>query len=98
MNVDFFFFFYTIVCVCVCLQVLPDYLKGLLIVLSPDKVSEPQFHQIAKLAALQHRAKDVVGAPTMYARKPATLLRRLFIHNATRSCKNVQRWWLQIVH
>lgn len=69
MNVDFFFFFYTIVCVCVCLQVLPDYLKGLLIVLSPDKVSEPQFHQIAKLAALQHRAKDVVGAPTMYARK-----------------------------
>ncbi|MCJ8747709.1 hypothetical protein PDJAM_G00156470 [Pangasius djambal] len=47
-------------------QVLPDYLKGLLIVFPPDKVSEQQFHQIAKLAALQHRAKDAVGAPTIH--------------------------------
>ncbi|MCI4393509.1 hypothetical protein PGIGA_G00158100 [Pangasianodon gigas] len=47
-------------------QVLPDYLKGLLTVFPPDKVSEQQFHQIAKLAALQHRAKDAVSAPTIH--------------------------------
>ncbi|KAB5523226.1 hypothetical protein PHYPO_G00150060 [Pangasianodon hypophthalmus] len=47
-------------------QVLPDYLKGLLTVFPPDKVSEQQFHQIAKLAALQHKAKDVIGAPTIH--------------------------------
>ncbi|KAM9454739.1 unconventional myosin-XV [Clarias gariepinus] len=47
-------------------QVLPDYLKGLLSVLPAEKVSDQQFHQIAKLAALQHRAKDVMGAPTIH--------------------------------
>ncbi|XP_046693235.1 unconventional myosin-XV [Silurus meridionalis] len=47
-------------------QVLPDYLKGLLIVLPPEKVSDQQLHQIAKLAALQHRAKDVVTAPNVH--------------------------------
>uniref|UniRef100_A0A3B1IL65 MyTH4 domain-containing protein n=1 Tax=Astyanax mexicanus TaxID=7994 RepID=A0A3B1IL65_ASTMX len=47
-------------------QVLPDYLKGLLNVLPPGKVSEQQFNQIAKLAALQHRAKDSLYAPTIH--------------------------------
>ncbi|KAI4902886.1 hypothetical protein NFI96_000218 [Prochilodus magdalenae] len=47
-------------------QVLPDYLKGLLNVLPPGKVSEQQFNQIAKLAALQHRTKDSLYSPTIH--------------------------------
>uniref|UniRef100_A0A3B4E1H2 MyTH4 domain-containing protein n=1 Tax=Pygocentrus nattereri TaxID=42514 RepID=A0A3B4E1H2_PYGNA len=47
-------------------QVLPDYLKGLLNVLPQGKVSEQQFNQIAKLAALQHRTKDSLYAPTIH--------------------------------
>ncbi len=47
-------------------QVLPDYLKGLLNVVPQGKISEQQFNQFAKLAALQHRAKDSLYTPTMY--------------------------------
>ncbi|KAG5277614.1 hypothetical protein AALO_G00089430 [Alosa alosa] len=47
-------------------QVLPDYLKGLLNVLPPGKLSEQQLHQVAKLAALQHRAKDSLYIPTAH--------------------------------
>ncbi|RXM32518.1 Unconventional myosin-XV [Acipenser ruthenus] len=46
-------------------QVLPDYLKALLTVLSQGKVSEPQLQQVSKLAALQHRAKDSIYLPTV---------------------------------
>ncbi|XP_037545758.1 unconventional myosin-XV-like [Nematolebias whitei] len=46
-------------------QILPDYRKGLLNVLSHGKVSDQQFHQISKLAALQHRAKDIIFTPSM---------------------------------
>lgn len=46
-------------------QILPDYCKGLLNVLSHGKVSNQQFHQISKLAALQHRAKDIIYTPSM---------------------------------
>ncbi|XP_029102796.1 unconventional myosin-XV-like [Scleropages formosus] len=46
-------------------QVLPDYLKALLNVLPQDKVSEQQFQQVCKLAALQHRAKDSIYLPTI---------------------------------
>ena len=52
-------------CVCVYIQILPDYRKGLLNILPPGKVSDQQFHQISKLAALQHRAKDILFIPTM---------------------------------
>uniref|UniRef100_A0A3B3XS65 Myosin XVAb n=1 Tax=Poecilia mexicana TaxID=48701 RepID=A0A3B3XS65_9TELE len=45
-------------------QILPDYQKGLLNVLSHGKVSDQQFHQISKLAALQHRAKDNIYTPS----------------------------------
>uniref|UniRef100_A0A3Q3FDM7 Myosin XVAb n=1 Tax=Kryptolebias marmoratus TaxID=37003 RepID=A0A3Q3FDM7_KRYMA len=45
-------------------QILPDYRKGLLNVLSHGKVSDQQFHQISKLAALQHRAKDIIFTPS----------------------------------
>ncbi|XP_066433961.1 unconventional myosin-XV [Eleutherodactylus coqui] len=45
-------------------QVLPDYLKGLFNVFSHAKPTEQQFQQIARLAALQHRAKDSVYLPT----------------------------------
>ncbi|KAL7846059.1 hypothetical protein AOLI_G00242510 [Acnodon oligacanthus] len=47
-------------------QVLPDYLKGLLNILPQGKVSEQQFNQIAKLAALQHRTKDSLYVPTIH--------------------------------
>ncbi|XP_066511963.1 unconventional myosin-XV [Hoplias malabaricus] len=47
-------------------QVLPDYIKGLLNVLPTGKISEQQFNQIAKLAALQHRTKDNLYAPTIH--------------------------------
>ncbi|XP_077381905.1 unconventional myosin-XV [Festucalex cinctus] len=47
-------------------QILPDYRKGLLNVLPAGKVSDQQFHQIAKMAALQHRAKDVVFIPSIH--------------------------------
>ncbi|KAM9745591.1 unconventional myosin-XV isoform 1-T1 [Menidia menidia] len=46
-------------------QVLPDYLKALLSVVPQGKVSEQQLQQIARLAALQHRAKDTVYLPTL---------------------------------
>lgn len=48
-----------------CVQILPDYRKGLLNVLPNGKVSDQQFHQISKLAALQHRAKDIIFIPSM---------------------------------
>ncbi|XP_074485793.1 unconventional myosin-XV [Sebastes fasciatus] len=47
-------------------QILPDYRKGLLNVLPHGKVSDQQFHQISKLAALQHRAKDIIFIPTIH--------------------------------
>ncbi|KAK2817299.1 hypothetical protein Q5P01_025490 [Channa striata] len=47
-------------------QILPDYCKGLLNVLPHGKVSDQQFHQISKLAALQHRAKDMVFIPSIH--------------------------------
>uniref|UniRef100_A0A3B3U6J5 MyTH4 domain-containing protein n=1 Tax=Poecilia latipinna TaxID=48699 RepID=A0A3B3U6J5_9TELE len=47
-------------------QILPDYQKGLLNVLSHGKVSDQQFHQISKLAALQHRAKDNIYTPSIH--------------------------------
>nr|XP_047922196.1 unconventional myosin-XV [Anser cygnoides] len=45
-------------------QVLPDYLKGLFAVLPPSRLGEQHFQQVAKLAALQHRAKDGHRLPT----------------------------------
>ncbi|KAG7269437.1 hypothetical protein CRUP_032291 [Coryphaenoides rupestris] len=47
-------------------QVLPDYRKGLLNVLPRGKVSDQQFHQISKLASLQHRAKDIIFIPSIH--------------------------------
>ncbi|XP_034543238.1 unconventional myosin-XV [Notolabrus celidotus] len=47
-------------------QILPDYRKGLLNVLPQGKVSDQQFHQISKLAALQHRAKDIIFIPSIH--------------------------------
>lgn len=46
-------------------KVLPDYLKALLSIVPQDKASEQQLQQIARLAALQHRAKDSIYLPTM---------------------------------
>ncbi|KAK6312618.1 hypothetical protein J4Q44_G00182820 [Coregonus suidteri] len=46
-------------------RVLPDYLKALLSVVPQGKASEQQLQQLAKLAALQHRAKDTVFLPTI---------------------------------
>uniref|UniRef100_K7EG60 FERM central domain-containing protein n=1 Tax=Ornithorhynchus anatinus TaxID=9258 RepID=K7EG60_ORNAN len=46
-------------------QVLPDYLKGLFNILPSVRPSEQQFQQLAKLAALQHRAKDSVYLPSV---------------------------------
>ncbi|NXR50917.1 MYO15 protein, partial [Hippolais icterina] len=45
-------------------QVLPDYLKGLFTVLPPARSGEQHFPHVAKLAALQHRAKDRHHLPT----------------------------------
>ncbi|KAF3700423.1 Unconventional myosin-XV Unconventional myosin-15 [Channa argus] len=47
-------------------QVLPDYLKALLSVVPQGKASEQHLQQIARLAALQHRAKDAVYLPTLH--------------------------------
>nr|XP_057906331.1 unconventional myosin-XV isoform X2 [Doryrhamphus excisus] len=46
-------------------QVLPDYLKALLSVVPQGKASEQHLQQIARLAALQHRAKDTTYLPTI---------------------------------
>ncbi|NWR81119.1 MYO15 protein, partial [Centropus unirufus] len=45
-------------------QVLPDYLKGLFTILPPVRPGEQHFPHVAKLAALQHRAKDHHHVPT----------------------------------
>ncbi|XP_071617264.1 unconventional myosin-XV [Heliangelus exortis] len=45
-------------------QVLPDYLKGLFTVLPSARLGEQHFPHVAKLAALQHRAKDRHHVPT----------------------------------
>ncbi|XP_054634967.1 unconventional myosin-XV [Dunckerocampus dactyliophorus] len=47
-------------------QILPDYRKGLLNVLPHGPVSDQQFQQISKLAALQHRAKDILFIPSIH--------------------------------
>ncbi|XP_034449270.1 unconventional myosin-XV isoform X4 [Hippoglossus hippoglossus] len=47
-------------------QVLPDYVKALLSVVPQGKASEQHLQQIARLAALQHRAKDTVYLPTLH--------------------------------
>ncbi|XP_026158447.1 unconventional myosin-XV [Mastacembelus armatus] len=47
-------------------QILPDYRKGLLNVLPHGKVSDQQFHQLSKLAALQHRARDIIFVPSIH--------------------------------
>ena len=47
-------------------QVLPDYLKGLFTILPPARPGERHFPHVAKLAALQHRAKDRHHLPTAY--------------------------------
>ncbi|XP_028287990.1 unconventional myosin-XV [Parambassis ranga] len=47
-------------------QILPDYRKGLLNVLPHGKISDQLFHQISKLAALQHRAKDIIFIPSIH--------------------------------
>ncbi|XP_028303243.1 unconventional myosin-XV isoform X2 [Gouania willdenowi] len=47
-------------------QMLPDYRKGLLNVLPHGKVSDQQFQQISKLAALQHKAKDILHIPSIH--------------------------------
>ncbi|XP_075371760.1 unconventional myosin-XV [Mycteria americana] len=46
-------------------QVLPDYLKGLFTILPPARPGEQHFPHVAKLAALQHRAKDRHHLPTV---------------------------------
>ncbi|KAM8825452.1 unconventional myosin-XV-like isoform 1-T1 [Synchiropus picturatus] len=46
-------------------QVLPDYLKALLTVVPQGKASEPHLQQLARLASLQHRAKDTIYLPTI---------------------------------
>lgn len=53
-------------------QVLPDYLKGLFTVLPPARPGEQHFPHVAKLAALQHRAKDRHHLPTAYGRGQGT--------------------------
>lgn len=47
------------------MKVLPDYLKALLTVVPQGQPSEQHLQQIARLAALQHRAKDAVYLPTL---------------------------------
>ncbi|XP_034395181.1 unconventional myosin-XV [Cyclopterus lumpus] len=46
-------------------QVLPDYLKALLSVVPQGQASDPHLQQIARLAALQHRAKDTIYLPAI---------------------------------
>ncbi|XP_008286228.1 unconventional myosin-XV [Stegastes partitus] len=46
-------------------QVLPDYLKALLSVVPQGKASDQHLQQLARLAALQHRAKDTIYLPTI---------------------------------
>ncbi|EGW01271.1 Myosin-XV [Cricetulus griseus] len=46
-------------------QVLPDYLKGLFSSVPASQPSEQQLQQVAKLASLQHRAKDHFYLPSV---------------------------------
>lgn len=63
---------------CVNPQILPDYRKGLLNVLPQGKVSDQQFHQISKLAALQHRAKDGIFIPSMWESSSNNIIEAYF--------------------
>ncbi|XP_063042858.1 unconventional myosin-XV [Engraulis encrasicolus] len=47
-------------------QIMPDYLKGLLNVIPQGKLSDQQLQNVAKLAALQHRAKESAYLPTAH--------------------------------
>ncbi|XP_041943714.1 unconventional myosin-XV isoform X2 [Alosa sapidissima] len=47
-------------------QIYPDYLKGLLNVVPQGRLSDQQLQQVAKLAALQHRAKESAYLPTVH--------------------------------
>ncbi|XP_062386970.1 unconventional myosin-XV [Sardina pilchardus] len=47
-------------------QIYPDYLKGLLNVVPQGSLSDQQLQQVAKLAALQHRAKESAYLPTVH--------------------------------
>ncbi|XP_062444614.1 unconventional myosin-XV [Rhea pennata] len=78
-------------------QVLPDYLKGLFNVLPPARSGEQHFQQAAKLAALQHRAKDGRCLPTareMQDYVPPQLFRLLkaqsWLHMVTQHTEQAQ--------
>ncbi|KAM8842059.1 uncharacterized protein myo15ab isoform 4-T5 [Synchiropus picturatus] len=47
-------------------QILPDYRKGLLSLLPLGAVSEQLLHQVSKLSALQHRARDMASVPSIH--------------------------------
>ncbi|XP_033921235.1 unconventional myosin-XV [Melopsittacus undulatus] len=78
-------------------QVLPDYLKGLFTVLPPARPAEQHFPHVAKLAALQHRAKDHHHLPTareMQDYVPPQLFRLLkaqsWLHMVTQHMQQAQ--------
>ncbi|XP_077591330.1 unconventional myosin-XV [Stigmatopora nigra] len=66
-------------------QVLPDYLKALLSVVSLTKASEQHLQQLARLAALQHRAKDAINLPIIHELQE-------YIPSKLYSKQNPQQW------
>ncbi|XP_075232051.1 unconventional myosin 10A isoform X3 [Lycorma delicatula] len=46
-------------------QIAPDYLEGLLLVLPNEQLTQEAVYEVAKLAALLHRAADMTHAPAM---------------------------------
>ena len=46
-------------------QIAPDYLEGLLLVMPGEQLAQEQIYELAKLAALLHRAADLTHMPTM---------------------------------
>ena len=46
-------------------QIAPDYLEGLLLVMPSEQIDQDVVYQVAKVAALLHRAADMDHVPTL---------------------------------
>ena len=49
-------------------QIAPDYLEGLLLVMPSEQIDQDIVYQVAKVAALLHKAADMDHVPTLKVR------------------------------
>ena len=55
-------------------QIAPDYLEGLLLVMPSEQIDQDIVYQVAKVAALLHKAADMDHVPTLKVRRPSLLI------------------------